>query len=87
MSEALNDEELEEIVAGWNRQWWKENPLIPGAPAPYKLYTVKPGDCVSIIAELFGCTCDEIYKTNKIGPNTILYAGNKLIVRNYKGIS
>ena len=86
MSEALNDEELEEIVAGWNAAWQKDNPGITGAPAPFKLYIVKPNDTVSTIAELFGCTCDEIYQRNHIGPQTILYAGNKLIVRNYKGI-
>lgn len=86
MSEVLKDEELDEIVAGFNRDWWKQNPNIPGAPAPFKLYTVKPGDSVSLIADMFGCSCDDIYRINKIGPSTILYAGNKLIVRNCNGI-
>ena len=83
MSIPMSEEELNEVVAGLNRNWRRYD---PDAPAPYKLYIVRPGDCISVIAEMFGCTCEDIYNLNKITKDTIIYAGNWLIVKNVNAI-
>ena len=44
------------------------------------VYTVQDGDYLSLIAEKFGCTVDQINNANKIANINLIYTGNKFIV-------
>lgn len=74
MSTIINDEELASVSGG------------AGQVAPYKMYIVKSGDCISMIAQAFGCTSEEIYRLNRIDEKTVIHPGDQLIVPNTKAM-
>ena len=58
--------------------WYKT--LVHICPPPYWYYTVKVGDCLSVIAAKFGVTIEAIVKRNNISNPNLIYVGQVLMI-------
>lgn len=56
------------------------NGLKKSAKTNVTTYTVKSGDCLSLIAERYGTTVDSLVKKNNIENPNLIYVGQKLII-------
>ena len=69
--EALKDNDIQEVNGG-------------AYNGPCFVYTIQPGDCLSVLAQRYGTTVAVLCQINNISNPNLIYAYNKLLIP-YKG--
>ena len=69
--QALNENEVQSVNGG----------VYTGACF---VYVIKPGDCLSVLAQRYGTTVATLCEINNIKNPDLIYAGHKLLIP-YKG--
>lgn len=54
--------------------------MKPFSPGTGHYHTVRPGDSLSLIGQLYGISVDELCRLNKISLDRIIYPGQKLLL-------
>ena len=63
----LNDNELQQVSGG-------------AYSGPCFLYTIKKGDCLSVIAQRYNTTVQVLKELNNISNPDLIFAGNTLLI-------
>ena len=66
MAEIINESELLNVGGGYS--------------GPCFLYVIKPGDCLSVLAQRYKTTVKILCELNNISNPNMIYAGNKLLI-------
>ena len=69
--ESLKDNDIQEVSGG-------------AYSGPCFVYTIQPGDCLSVLAQRYGTTVSVLCQINNISNPNLIYAYNKLLIP-YKG--